>query len=154
MNRSITVVALFAAAVCAQAAEDNKSAKTEAPPQALTIPKDAVKEANGIYSYTDKQGKKWIYRDSPFGVTKTLAPEPSADTRPNPNQAAAATKVIDKGDTVRFERPSPFGKMVWEKKKSDLTDEERKMIDAQSQSQNQGQSKTQSDTQSAQPDAK
>jgi hypothetical protein len=154
MNKSITVVALFAAAVYAQAAEDDKSAKTAPAPQALTIPKDAVKEASGTYSYTDKQGKKWIYRDTPFGVTKTIAPEPGADTRPNPNRAAVPTTVIDKGDTVRFERPSPFGKMVWEKRKSDLTDEERKMVDAQSQSQNQGQSKTQSDTPSAQPDAK
>ena len=39
-------------------------------------------------------------------------------------------KVIDKGDTVRFERPSPFGPMGWEKKKSELTDEERRIFDA------------------------
>ena len=144
MKRSITVVILFAAAVCAQAATDKKSEKTATAPQALTIPKDAVKDANGTYSYTDKQGKKWIYRNSPFGVIKTVAPETGADTRANPNQAAAATKVTDKGDTVQFERSTPFGPTKWEKKKSDLTDEERQMVDTQSQSK----------TQTAQPDAK
>jgi hypothetical protein len=41
------------------------------------------------------------------------------------------TKAIDKGDTVRFERPSPFGMVNWEKKKSDLTDDERHLLDAQ-----------------------
>lgn len=133
MKRSITVVILFAAAVCARAADDAKPAKP-APPQALTIPKDAVKNENGTYSYTDKQGKKWLYRDTPFGVIRTPGPESGADAQPNPKPATPATKVIDKGDTVQFERSSPFGVTKWEKKKSDLTDEERKMVDAQNQS--------------------
>jgi hypothetical protein len=133
MKRSITVVILFAAAVCARAADDAKSAKP-APPQALTIPKDAVRNGNGTYSYTDKQGKKWLYRDTPFGIIRTPGPESGADTRPNSKPATSATKVTDKGDTVQFERSSPFGVTKWEKKKSDLTDEERKLVDAQNQS--------------------
>jgi len=152
MKRSITVVILFAAAVGAQAADDSKSAKTAPAPQALTIPKDAVKDANGTYSYTDKQGKKWIYRNSPFGVIRTVAAEPGADTRPNPHQAAVATKVTEKGDTVQFERSTPFGPTKWEKKKSDLTDEERKLVDAQNQSKTETQTET--GTQTDKPDAK
>jgi hypothetical protein len=152
MKRSVTVAILFAAAVYAQTADDRKSAKPATAPQAVTIPKDAVKDARGVYTYTDKQGKKWIYRDSPFGVIRTVAPEPAAETRPNPNQAAAAIKVIDKGETVRFERPSPFGPVSWERKKSDLTDEERKVVDGQNQSKTETQPQT--ETQSGKPDAK
>jgi hypothetical protein len=144
MKKSISVAALLAAAFCMQAAEDNKSEKAAPAPQALTIPQDAVKEANGTYSYTDKQGKKWVYRNSPFGVIRTVAPEPGPDARPNP--AAAATKATDKGDTVQFERPTPFGLTKWEKKKSDLTNEERRIFDAQNQSK--------TETQTDKPDAK
>ena len=152
MKRSITVVILFAAAVGAQAADDSKSAKTAPAPQALTIPKDAVKDANGTYSYTDKQGKNWLYRDSPFGVIRTAAPEPAADAQAKPKPPAAAIKVIDKGDTVQFERSTPFGPTKWEKKKSDLTDEERKLVDAQNQSKTETQTET--GTQTDKPDAK
>lgn len=151
MNSSITVVILFAAAVCAQAADDGKSAKPAAAPQALTIPKGAVKNDNGTYSYTDKQGKNWIYRDSAFGVVKTPGPAAGAGAQTGakpaaPAAKASATKVIDKGDTVQFERSTPFGPTKWEKKKSDLTEEERKMLDAQ----NQGKAETKNDK----PDAK
>ncbi len=79
------------------------------------------------YSYTDKKGKKWTYIKTPFGVMKT----PLADGSAGASQDSSATKAIDKGDTVRFEQPGPFGIVSWEKKKSDLTDEERNMLDAQ-----------------------
>src|ERR1035437_5143115 len=34
------------------------------------IPAAAVLAADGDYHYTDPQGKKWIYRKTPFGVTR------------------------------------------------------------------------------------
>ena len=154
MKRSITVVILFAATVFAQAADDAKPAKPAPSPQRMTIPKDAIKNENGTYSYTDKQGKNWLYRDSAFGVIRTPGPEPGADKQPNPKPSA--TKVTDKGDTVQFERSSPFGVTKWEKKKSDLTDEERKLVDSQSHTPGQSQSQNhgQSQTQPSQSDAK
>jgi len=96
-------------------------------PQATTIPKDAVPNPDGrSYIWTDKQGKKWVYAKTPFGVTKSAVSD-AAVSGPN----LSTTKAIDKGDTVRFERPSPFGTMSWEKKKSDLTDDERHLLDTQ-----------------------
>jgi hypothetical protein len=156
MKRLITVVILFAATVFARAADDTKPAKPAPAPQRMTIPKDAVKEANGSWSYTDAQGKKWVYRESPFGVMRTAAPETGADARPNPKQPTAAIKVTDKGDTVQFERATPFGPTRWEKKKSDLTDDERKMFDAQypSKPETQTQTETQDQDQNGKPDAK
>jgi hypothetical protein len=142
MKRITTVVLLFAAAVCAPAATEEKSGKTATtpqaatvPPKAVTIPKDAVKNENGTYSYTDKQGKKWLYSNSPFGVIRTAVPETEATTHPPANKVTGDTKAIDKGDTVQFESPSPFGKVTWERKKSELTDDERHILDSQDKSQ-------------------
>lgn len=130
MTRIIIVAALFAGAVCAQAKQQKSEpvAPTAAPAPVSPIPKDAIKNADGTWSYTDKQGRKFRYVNSPFGVIKTeVTDEDTRSAQPiNP-----ATKVIDKGDTVRFEQPGPFGTIAWEKKKSELTDPERQLIDAQ-----------------------
>ena len=48
-----------------------------------------------------------------------------------PPSAATAVKATDHGDTVLFEKPSPFGTQKWEKKKSEMTDEERGIFQAQ-----------------------
>jgi hypothetical protein len=66
----------------------------------MPIPAEAVLGADGDYHYTDPQGKQWIYRKTPFGVTRI--------------------KATEDGDTVRFERQGPFGLWKWEKKKSEL----------------------------------
>jgi len=36
----------------------------------MAIPSDAVLGEDGDYHYADPQGKKWIYRKTPFGVTR------------------------------------------------------------------------------------
>lgn len=152
MTRLITVGALFVTAVCAQATPKKTdrtataSATTPGHAAATSIPKDAVKNADGTWSYTDKQGRKWVYVNTPFGVMKTDVTD--AESRPVP-PLNASTKVFDKGETFRFEQPGPFGPVAWEKKKSDLTDQERQLIEAQ-----QTQSGNQSQTQTAKPDTK
>ena len=129
MKKTMTIVLLCAGAICANAAPQQATGKkpADSTAQAVTIPKDAVPNPDGnSYSYTDRQGKKWTYTRTPFGVIKAAAPDVVA-----PASAPAATKVIDKGDTVRFERPGPFGPLTWEKKKTDLTDDERHLLEAQ-----------------------
>ena len=103
------------------------------------IPAEAVQGADGDYHYTDPQGKKWIYRKTPFGVTRLEdTPERAAA------QAAAASgagiKATEDGDIVRFERQGPFGLWKWEKKKSEL-DEAEKAALQNSQANNQAVSK-------------
>jgi hypothetical protein len=132
MKLKIAVLMLGVVTVCAPAATQKKSSKKAAPAtQAVTIPKDAVPNADGAsYSYTDKDGKKWTYTKTPFGIMKAPTADPAtaaAASTPDLNGA----KAIDKGDTVRFERAGPFGVTAWEKKKSDLNDEERRVFDAQ-----------------------
>ena len=143
-----------------------------------TIPKDATANADGTYSWTDKQGKTWIYLQTPFGLSRTPASAapagkkavpkgvpagaklnsdgtwawtdkagakwkylvtpfgvsryPVAAGEEGPGAAEPGVKIIDKGDTVRIERQTPFGTSVMEKKKSELTDEERRELERQS----------------------
>src|SRR5580700_7395095 len=53
------------AAPAAPAAKQTKQA-----PAARGIPKDAAETTPGFYRWTDKDGKVWTYRRTPFGVTR------------------------------------------------------------------------------------
>jgi hypothetical protein len=128
MKRTLTVLIFLATAIVASAATNKKTDAAKTAPQAITIPKDAVPNADGnSYTWKDKQGKKWVFAKTPFGIMKT----PVSDAAATATAPDSLTKAIDKGDTVRFERPGPFGTISWEKKKADLTDDERHTLDAQ-----------------------
>src|SRR5215510_10497781 len=94
--------------------------KKQTPPAEIVIPAGATLVEPGTYSFTDAQGKKWIYRKTPFGIAKF-------EDKPAETPAAVATAITatEDGDIVRFERPGPFGPYRWQKKKSELTDDER-----------------------------
>lgn len=129
----ITTGLLFAAAG-QSTSTDNKSAdnkksetkKVTRTPDSPTIPPDASPLPDGSYRYVDKDGKKWIYRTTPFGVSK-------AEERPAIQAVARIeddpSKSEDLGDTVRFTRPTPFGNKVWTKKKSELDSYEKSIWD-------------------------
>jgi len=125
------------------AAQD--SAKTSPPPAAkqakqtkkapamMTIPKDAVETTPGFYNWTDKDGKVWTYRRSPFGVTRW--PADSLDIRQSAEdkriEAAQRTTAVEQGDSIRFEQATPFGKRTWVRKKTELNETEQKVWDLQ-----------------------
>jgi hypothetical protein len=130
MKNTFALVVLLAVTSVAPAATKKKAAIVKPAPQAITIPKDAVPNADGTtFTYTDKQGKKWTYAKTPFGIMKSPYSDTAAAAAPASD--SGATKAIDKGDTVRFERPGPFGTMAYEKKKAELTDDERHILEAQ-----------------------
>jgi hypothetical protein len=111
--------------------KQNKAARTDLP---AGVPAGAAKIAPETYHWTDKQGKTWIYRNTPFGIMKAIDPRPmKADGSGEPEEIVPAdwTAAAD-GDNVRFERPSPFGKMSWTRKKSELTPFEQKLWDRES----------------------
>jgi hypothetical protein len=139
----IGAVILSTAAIATPAADDGKK-NTGSTPQEITIPKDAVPNSDGnTFTYTDKEGKKWVYAKTPFGVMKRAVKDETATTKSNEGSAKTTsaapvstkandlTRAIDKGDTVRFERQSPFGVISWEKKKSELTEKERQIFESQ-----------------------
>ncbi|HYL35122.1 MAG TPA: hypothetical protein VEV17_04330 [Bryobacteraceae bacterium] len=103
----------------AKDAPARKDTGSRSAPQAL--PSGAVQIEQGLYRYTDAKGKTWMYRRTPFGWSTW---EDKPDTRP----AAEETNPVvatDLGDSVRFERKTPFGTNHWIRKKSELTPEEQ-----------------------------
>ena len=87
----------------------------------LAIPAGAVAVESNLYRHTDAQGKTWIYRQTPFGVTRAEA-QSVGPVRP---EAWDNTKAFDDGDAIRFERPGPFGVYRWRTKKSEMDAAER-----------------------------
>ncbi|MGP8247216.1 MAG: hypothetical protein ACLQVN_22220 [Bryobacteraceae bacterium] len=83
------------------------------------VPAGAVKAAAYTWSYADAQGHKWIYRQTPFGIAR-LEDKPDAQAAADTAKQAQYLKAADAGDSVRFERPGPFGTYRWERKKTDL----------------------------------
>jgi len=82
----------------------------------LAIPADAALVESNLYRSTDAQGITWVYRRTPFGVTRAaakLVASPRLD-------AGSNVKAWDDGDSVRFERPGPFGVYRWRTRKTDL----------------------------------
>jgi hypothetical protein len=130
MKLKLAVLMLGVITAYAPAANQKKTKKAVPTAQAVTIPKDAIANPDGVsYSYTDKQGKKWTFTKTPFGIMKAPAADPAAVAAPASD--LSGVKTIDKGDTVRFERAGPFGVMNWEKKKTDLNDDERRLFETQ-----------------------
>jgi len=82
----------------------------------LVIPAGSVAVESNLYRHTDAQGKTWMYRRTPFGITRAEAQSVPA-ARPD---GWANAKAWDDGDAVRFERPGPFGIYRWRTKKSEL----------------------------------
>lgn len=132
MHKLIVLALMFAPAVLF--AGDGKKQPQEKKPQAAQaapakLPEAAVETAPGVYRYTDAQGKVWEYRKTPFGLMKAeVQPDKRAASAADADAAATPDlKVTEDGDTLRFEKPGPFGKFTWTRKKSDqLTDAEKK----------------------------
>jgi hypothetical protein len=121
------------------------------------VPEGSTEIKPGTYRFVDKDKKVWIYRKTPFGLQKSeetagaegeRARKPDAPAvpaqQPDPARTATpfgeskapatglpATRVTDAGDSLRFERPSPFGVYRWTRKKSELTADEKKLWEAQ-----------------------
>ena len=89
------------------------------------IPAGAKETEPFLFTFTDAQGKKWFYRQTPFGVVKwedkPITTPPMAD---NTNPVI----ITDLGDSIRFMWKTPFGDQSWVRKKSELNDEEKAMM--------------------------
>jgi hypothetical protein len=107
----------------------------QAQPAITSIPSDAVQIGPQVYRYTDADGKNWIYRKTPFGISKveeretSTAPFASPAPSPRPNADIKVRAIENKDGTVRFEQGTPMGTRVWERKKSELTPEEKAWLE-------------------------
>ncbi len=128
--KTVTLILLVAALAFAEDApktkpesRSSKAASAQSAPQ--TIPAGAVQVEPYLYRFTDSKGKTWMYRQTPFGVSKW-------EDKPDAAQPAAAVddpvSATDLGDSVRFERKTPFGANQWTRKKSELTADEQAIL--------------------------
>jgi hypothetical protein len=128
-----------------------KGVKKPTPVAPLAIPASAVKQPDGNYRYVDEKGTAWIYRNTPFGVSRATeaavkanaamaqaasATAPSGSAKPAQDRDEKVTAVAN-GDTIQFARPTPFGVTRWSKNKSDLTPDEQKIWDREQAKRNQ-----------------
>jgi hypothetical protein len=140
--------------VCAAAAiAADKPAPKKAKPapankaQEVTIPAGAVEVKPYTYRFTDAQGKKWIYRKTPFGISraedKAVEDPKAVDPKREENaRLIDATSAVEDGDTVRFERPGPFGVTKWQRKKTELNEVEHAVWDREMQKRASGENAT------------
>src|ERR1035438_4045060 len=129
----VSVLALSAQDPQAPKKETPKAAAKAAPKvtdasKPMPIPGAAVLGADGDYHYADPQGKKWIYRKTPFGVTR-MEDTPERSAAKAAAVSGAGIKATEDGDMVRFERLGPFGLWKWEKKKSELDETEKAALE-------------------------
>jgi hypothetical protein len=72
----------------------------------------------------DAAGVKWLYRQTPFGPVH-WAEKSDAPPAPDIDKTFPGLKIAEEGDTLHFERPSPFGLLKWSRKKSQLNELEK-----------------------------
>lgn len=87
-------------------------------PKLPPLPEGAVQVDKNTWRATEKDGKVWIYRRTPFGFSKYEADEKPAE------EALTDLVAVDKGDSVEFQRKTPFGLSKWTKKKTELDENE------------------------------
>jgi len=87
----------------------------------ITVPAGAEKVGAETWRYKDASGKIWIYRRTPFGITKSEEDEKAE----SPAGAAAEINAAEHGDSVTFVRRTPFGERKWSRKKTELNEIER-----------------------------
>jgi hypothetical protein len=104
----ILLLTLFLSSIPAAAGQekaDKKDAGTkaaaprEAAPQG--VPKGAERVGAFEWRYTDKEGKAWVYRKTPFGWTKLVAPPETAGDKP----------ALDSGGPFRAAAPGEQPKL-------------------------------------------
>jgi hypothetical protein len=116
----------------------------------IKVPAGAEKIDAYTHRHKDAQGKVWIYRQTPFGVVKyeekslpevkedgkKPTPWGAVEMKPEPVDPARAkaeqrqiemVKMTEDGDSLKFEKPSPWGVVRWTKKKTDLNEDEKKI---------------------------
>jgi len=88
------------------------------------IPAGAKEIEPYTYSYVDANGDAWMYRQTPFGLTKWRP----ADVPPPRFKDQNPVTATDLGDSVRIERNTPFGHYVSTVKKTDLTADQKALL--------------------------
>ena len=123
--RAVALLWTFAASL-ALAAQTGGPAAKAAPPAAAQVPSGATKVDANTWTWRDAQGTEWTFRETPFGISRYRTEDAN---RPTPAPQKPDTTVTDLGSAWRFERQTPHGPQIWEKKKTaELNADERALV--------------------------
>ena len=92
------------------------------------VPADAQEIQPYLYRSTDAHGKKWLYRQTPFGLSKWDDKPVDAAAAARAAENSVPVKVTDLGDSYRFEKDTPFGRTYWVRRKTELTEGETALV--------------------------
>lgn len=112
---------IFVMAVTLMAGERVPPAETNSASPAISAPAGVREMAPNTWTETDAQGKTWTCRRTPFGLIRFEAKTEA----PRKDDLADQITAVEAGDSVRFERATPFGRQRWTVKKSELNDLEK-----------------------------
>lgn len=127
IRRVICITALVGVFLWAQEKGSNEPRSQDQPKQSQSggTPGGAVKKQAEPKRVTGSDGKTYIVRDTPFGVVKV--PEtPAKPEKDDENEPPPDLKVREVGDSVEFQRMTPFVPVKWTKKKTELNELERR----------------------------
>jgi hypothetical protein len=141
MRLILAVIVAMMPLAAADKTPSQPAAKAQpAAPRTMEIPTGAVQAEDGWWRHTDDAGRKWLYRKTPFGVVRreddgkssTAATAASGSTAPAAaaGRGAVTVKATEAGDVVHFEKPGPFGVYRWDRRKSELSPDERGWLEA------------------------
>jgi hypothetical protein len=111
------------------ASQKAPDSKNKVPTQAKTLPAGAKEIEPGLYRYTDANGKNWIYRETPFGLSRGEEVASPAASSSASSSDSRPVVVTDLGDSYRFETKTPFGTSGWVRKKTELSAEEKTLVE-------------------------
>jgi hypothetical protein len=145
MIKIILLSLLLSAAMAAQQKPAPKKAAPKASPKPaakaapapLKIPAGATQIEPGTWAHTDAQGKRWLYRETPFGIAR-MEDKPAPPAAERKAEEGDATTAVEDGDVIHFTRPGPFGVYKWSKKKSELNEQEKSAWNRQRDSEGKG----------------
>jgi len=128
LNRRWTLVVVVLAGMIVvstplSAAQKGPS-RTKMPP--LSAEQAASSKAKAEQPPSSPPSSKEVRR-TPFGETKSVA---KAADKVAPPATSPFIEVEEKGDTIIFQRRTPFGRQTWSKKRSELTPQEEEMMRA------------------------
>jgi hypothetical protein len=103
------------------AAERISTPRARAKTAIAGIPRGAVETQPNTYSFTDARGQKWIYRETPFGISRLQdKPTPDATAVRLDEQLSQAATAVEQDGSIHFTRPGPFGVYRWQRQKTEL----------------------------------
>ncbi len=109
---------LNAAAQDKSTGKDGATAEAKQPKASEAKDKKKAPEEKRI---TDKDGKTYVLRSTPFGTVKVedKPKDPKEDEPPE------RMRAYEDGDNIRFESTTPFGVARWVRKKTELNETEK-----------------------------